>query len=93
MVAIIITIMIYAYDDEYGQSAYWEFGFRRVWLKQTLNSKGWAFSCPYNSIGGLPESSTQGLLAGKLLVGGLGVALVIITTSSITTIGLLLVYY
>ena len=28
-----------------------------------------------NFIGGLPESSTQGLLIGKLLVGGLGVVL------------------
>ena len=49
----------------------------RVWVsegKQTLNSKGWEFPCPYNLIGGLPESLTQGLLVGKLLVGGLGVA-------------------
>ena len=49
----------------------------RVWvsegLTQTLNSKGWEFSCPYNFIGSLPESLTQGLLVGKLLVGGLGV--------------------
>ena len=57
----------------YAQSAYWEFGFRRVWLKQTLNSKGWEFPCPSNFIGSLPESLTQGLLVGKLLVGGLGV--------------------
>ena len=42
-------------------------------LKQTLNSKGWEFSCPYNFVGSLPESFTQGLLVGKLLVGGLGV--------------------
>ena len=40
---------------------------------QTLNSKGWEFSCPYDFIGGLPENLTQGLLIGKLLVGGLGV--------------------
>ena len=39
----------------------------------TLNSKGWEFSCPLNLIGGLPERLTQGLLVGKLLVGGLGV--------------------
>ena len=38
------------------------------------NSKGWEFSCPYNFIGSLPESSTRGLLVGKLLVGGLGVS-------------------
>ena len=38
-----------------------------------LNSKGWKFSCPYNFIGSLPEGLTQGLLVGKLLVGGLGV--------------------
>ena len=44
------------------------------WLKQTLNSKGWEFSCPLNFIGSLPESLTRGLLVGKLLVGGLGVA-------------------
>ena len=31
-------------------------------------------SCPLNLIGSLPESLTQGLLVGKLLVGGLGVA-------------------
>ena len=35
--------------------------------------KGWEFSCPYNFIGSLPESSTQELLVGKLSVGGLGV--------------------
>ena len=57
----------------YAQSAYQEFGLRRVWLKQTLNSKGWEFSCPLKFIGSLPESLTQGLLVGKLLVGGLGV--------------------
>ena len=51
----------------------------RVWVSkgltqaQTLNSKGWEFSCPYNCIGSLPESLTQGLLIGQLLVGGLGV--------------------
>ena len=50
----------------------------RVWVsegltKQALNSKGWEFSCTYNFIGGLPESLAQGLLVGKLLVGGLGV--------------------
>ena len=42
---------------------------QRVWLKQTLNSKGWEFSRPLNFIGSLPESSTRGLLVGKLLVG------------------------
>ena len=41
--------------------------------KQTLNSKGWELSCPLNFTGGLPESLTQGLLIGKLLIGGLGV--------------------
>ena len=39
-----------------------------------LNYEGWEFSCPYDFIGGLPESLTQGLLVGKLLVGGLGVS-------------------
>ena len=58
----------------YAQSAYEEFGFRGVWLKQTLNSQGWEFSCPLNFIGSLPESLTQGLLIGKLLTGGLGVS-------------------
>ena len=43
--------------------------------KQTLNSKGWELSYPYNCIGSFPESLTQGLLVGKLLVGGLGVSL------------------
>ena len=57
-----------------SQSAYWEFRFQRVWLKQTLNSEGWELSYPYNCIGSLPESLTQGLLVGKLLIGGLGVA-------------------
>ena len=33
----------------------------------------WEFSCPLNFVGSLPESLTQGLLVGKLLVGGLGV--------------------
>ena len=32
--------------SKYAQSAYYEFGFQRVSLKQTLNSKGWEFSCP-----------------------------------------------
>ena len=54
----------------YAQSANWEFRFRRVWLKQTLKSKGWEFSCPLKFIGSLPEGSTRGLLVGKLLVGG-----------------------
>ena len=40
---------------------------------QTLNLKRWEFSCPSNFIGGSPESSTRGLLVGKLLVGGLAV--------------------
>ena len=31
------------------------------------------FSCPLNFTGCLPESLTQGLLIGKLLIGGLGV--------------------
>ena len=44
-----------------------------VRLKQTLNYKGWELSCPLNCIGSLPESLTQGLLRGKLVVGGLGV--------------------
>ena len=42
-----------------------------------LDSKGWEFSCPYNFIGSLPESSTRGHLVGKLLVSGLGVSLVL----------------
>ena len=46
--------------------------------KQTLNSKGWEFTCPLNFIGGLPESLTQGLLIGKLLVCGLGVLLLLL---------------
>ena len=38
-----------------------------------LNSKGWEFSCPLNFVGSLLESLTQGLLIGKLLIGGLGI--------------------
>ena len=34
---------------------------------------GWELAYPYNCIGSLPESLTQGLLVGKLLIGGLGV--------------------
>ena len=45
-------------------------------LKQTLYSKGWELSYPYNCIGSLPESLTQGLLIGKLLIGGLGVGII-----------------
>ena len=56
---------------EYGNL---EFGFQRVLLKQNLDSKGWKFPCPLNLIGGLPGRLTQGLLVGKLLVGGLGVS-------------------
>ena len=66
--------MVAALAAGYAQSAYKEFGFRRVWLKQTLNSEGWEFPCPLNLIGSLPESSTRGLLVGKLLVGGLAVS-------------------
>ena len=58
--------------NRFAQSAYQEFGFQRVGLKQTLDSKGREFSCPMNFIGSLPESSTQGLSIGKLLIGGLG---------------------
>ena len=57
----------------YARSAYSEFGFQRVWLKQTLNSKGWEFSWSLNFIGSLPEILTQGLLIGQLSIGGLGV--------------------
>ena len=52
---------MYIHYIVYAQSAYQEFGFQRVLLKQTLNSKGWEFSCPLNFIGGLPESLPQGL--------------------------------
>ena len=40
-----------------------------------LLNQGWEFSCPLNFIGSLPESLTQGLLIGKLLIGGLGVGI------------------
>ena len=66
-------ICIYIYIYTCAQSAYYEFRFQRFWLKQTLNSKGLEVSCLLNFIGSLPESLTQGLLVGKLLIGGLGV--------------------
>ena len=66
-------VHIYIYIYIYAQSPYEEFGFRGAWLTQTLNSQGWEFSCPLNLIVSLLESLTQGLLTGKLLVGGLGV--------------------
>ena len=68
-----ITITNDRLSNMYAQSPYWEFGFQGVGLKQTLNSKGWELSYPNNCIGSLPESLTQGLLVGKLLIGGLGV--------------------
>ena len=54
-----------------------------VWISKgltqtTLNSKGWELSYPYNCIGSLLESLTQGLLVGKLLIGGLGVIMIVI---------------
>ena len=49
----------------------------RAWISEGLtqadSSKGWEFSCLLNLTGSLPESLTQGLLIGKLLIGGLGV--------------------
>ena len=50
-------------------------GFRGFDSIRLLILKG-EFSCPCNFIGSLPESLTQGLLVGKLLVGGLGVSLI-----------------
>ena len=38
-----------------------------------MHSKGWEFSCPFNFIGGLPESLTPGLVVGQLLIGRLAV--------------------
>ena len=49
------------------------FDFRGFDSSKLLSLRGWELSYPYNCIGSLPESLTQGLLAGKLLVGGLGV--------------------
>ena len=49
----------------------------RVWVSEGFTQadsyQGWEFECPYDFIGSLPESLTQGLLTGKLLIGGLGV--------------------
>ena len=45
-ICIYIYSYIYIYIYVYTQSAYQEFGFQRVRLKQTLNSKWWDFSCP-----------------------------------------------
>ena len=59
---------------EYARSPTESSGFGGFDSGRLSASKGWEFSCPYNFIGGLPESFTQGLLAGKLLVGGLGVS-------------------
>ena len=76
MIVIIIVIMIMITTRcymVYTQSAYSELRFQKVRLQQTLDFKGWEFPCPYDFIGSLPESSTQGLLVGKLLVGGPGV--------------------
>ena len=44
---------------------------------------GWEFSCPLNLIGSLPESLTQGLLIGQVLIGGLGVLITILVTNSL----------
>ena len=48
-------------------------GFRGFDSKKLLILRGGELPYPYNCIGRLPESLTQGLLAGKLVVGGLGV--------------------
>ena len=48
-------------------------GFRGFDSSRLLILRGGNSSCPLNFIGSLPESLTQGLLVGKLLVGGLGV--------------------
>ena len=48
--------------------------FRGFDSSRLLILRGGKFLCPLNLIGGLPESLTQGLLVGKLLVGGPGVS-------------------
>ena len=59
----------------------------RDWIPEglTLNSQGWEFSCPLNFIRSLPESLTQGLLVGQLLIGGLGVSIIIVISRKTTT--------
>ena len=49
----------------YAQSAK-QFEFRRVWLKQALNSKGLEFSCPQNLMG-FPGKLDSGTLCRKAL--------------------------
>ena len=60
-------------------------GFEGFDSSRLLILKGWEFSCPYNFTGNLPEDLTQGLLVGKLLVGGLGVCVYIYTYIHIHT--------
>ena len=77
IIIIYIYIYIYIYIHMYTHTIR-PVHLLRVWVSEGLtqadsNSKGWEFSCPYNCIGCLPESSTRGLLVGRLLVGGLGV--------------------
>ena len=48
-------------------------GFGGFDSSKLLTLRGGNYHVHKNFIGGLPESSTQGLLVGKLLVGGLGV--------------------
>ena len=53
----------------YGQSPYWESGFRRVWLKQNLNCKGWNSHVHR----GFLQMLSQQILVGIIWVGRLGV--------------------
>ena len=53
----------------YGQSPYWDSGFRRAWLRQNLNLKGWNSHVHRES----PEMLSQAILEGIIIVGRLGV--------------------
>ena len=66
------------YMPLYGQSAYEEFRFQRVWLKQTLTSKGWNSQAHRDFLGISLESLTRAMLVGTMLVGSLGVYRIIL---------------
>ena len=59
----------------YAQSPYQHCGFPRVRLEHNLNSKGWNSHIHRDFLGIFPESLTQAMLVGTMLVGRLGVML------------------
>ena len=64
---------ILSWPKKYAQSPYWHCGFPRVRLEHYLNLKGWNSHVHRDFLGIFPESLTQAMLVGTMLVGILAV--------------------